>query len=81
MTVESPGRLRWRCRRGMRELDLLLERWFELRFEAAGAARQQAFRLLLAEPDPQIVGWLIGGVRPEDPELRALVDDIVCVRH
>jgi len=81
VTGESPGRLRWRCRRGMKELDLLLERWFELRFEAAGAARQQAFRLLLDEPDPRIVGWLIGGIRPDDPELRALVDDIVCGRH
>lgn len=65
----------------MKELDLLLERWFELRFKAAGAARQQAFSLLLDEPDPQIAGWLIGGIRPDDPELRALVDEIVCVRH
>jgi succinate dehydrogenase flavin-adding protein (antitoxin of CptAB toxin-antitoxin module) len=65
----------------MRELDLLLERWFELRFEAAGAARQQAFRQLLDEPDPRIAGWLIGGIRPDNPELRALVDDIVCMRH
>lgn len=65
----------------MKELDLLLERWFELRFAAAGEARQQAFGLLLDEPDPQIAGWLIGGTRPDDPELRALVDEIVCVRH
>ena len=81
MTAEPPGRLRWRCRRGMRELDLLLERWFELHFEAAGAARQRAFRWLLDEPDPQIVGWLFGRIRPDDPELAALVDDIVRVRH
>jgi succinate dehydrogenase flavin-adding protein (antitoxin of CptAB toxin-antitoxin module) len=65
----------------MKELDLLLERWFERHFAAAGAARQQAFRLLLDEPDPQIAGWLIGGTRPDDRELRALVDEIVCVRH
>lgn len=81
MNGESPGRLRWRCRRGMKELDLLLERWFELRFEAASASRRQAFQLLLDQPDPRIVGWLIGGRRPDDPELRALVDDIVCIRH
>ncbi|MDP9198825.1 MAG: succinate dehydrogenase assembly factor 2 [Pseudomonadota bacterium] len=65
----------------MKELDLLLERWFELRFAAAGATRQHAFQQLLDEPDPRIAGWLIGGIRPADPELRALVDEIVCVRH
>ena len=81
MTDESPGRLRWRCRRGMKELDLLLERWLELRFAAADVARRQAFWLLLDEPDPQIADWLLGGSRPADAALASLIDDIVRARH
>ena len=57
------GRLRWRCRRGMKELDLLLVRWLELRFAAADIHRRHAFGLLLDETDPQIADWLIGGLR------------------
>ena len=39
MTV--PARLRWRCRRGTRELDVLLGWWLDARFAAADAAQRQ----------------------------------------
>ena len=35
--------LRWRCRRGMRELDVLLERYLRERYPSAPAAEQQAY--------------------------------------
>ncbi len=81
MTPELQGRLRWHCRRGMKELDVLLERWFDTRFETADAPRREAFRQLLDEPDPQIAEWLIGGARPDEAELAALIDDIVRSHH
>jgi antitoxin CptB len=81
VTGEPQGRLRWRCRRGMKELDLLLVRWFDLRWSTADARRQQAFQRLLEEADPQIADWLFGGSRPADTELAGLVDDIIRSRH
>ena len=42
--------LRWRCRRGMRELDVLLERYLRERYPSAPAAEQQAFAALLDLP-------------------------------
>ena len=71
------ARLRWRCRRGMKELDLLLARWLELRWPEADAARRRDFEWLLEQPDPDLADWLIGGARPAGSARAALVDDIV----
>ena len=75
--VVSQGFLRWRCRRGMRELDLLLSRWLDRGWAAADANRRTAFLRLLEEPDPQLVDWLMNGERPADQATAGLLDDIV----
>ncbi len=71
------ARLRWRCRRGMKELDLLLGRWLETGWPAADAARRRSFEWLLEQPDPDLADWLIAGARPTDVRHAALVDEIV----
>jgi antitoxin CptB len=70
-------RLKWRCRRGMKELDLLLGRWLEQDWPAAGPERRRSFEWLLAQPDPDLADWLIHGARPADAAHAALVDDVV----
>jgi antitoxin CptB len=77
MDARADGRLRWRCRRGMKELDVLLSRWLDRSWELAGSDRRRDFERLLEQPDPVLAAWLIGGVRPESPGLARLVDDIV----
>jgi antitoxin CptB len=71
-TIEM-RQLRWRCRRGMRELDMLLLNYAERRFSAAGAAEQRAFRTLLSLPDPDILALLTGKLAAEDDQLDAVV--------
>ncbi len=67
--TESPpktldrGRIRWRCRRGMRELDMLLEGYFERHFDRE-PQHQQSFLALLEQEDPDIWAWLIGHAQP-----------------
>ena len=73
----TPGWLQWRCRRGMRELDLLLGRWLERRWPLANADLRGAFLRLLDEQDPRIAGWLLGEHCPDDPPMAALIRDIV----
>ena len=75
--VQSLGRLRWQCRRGMRELDVLLERWLLSRYEGATEAERVAFRSLLDAQDPQLVAWLFRRERPDDPAVAALVDELL----
>lgn len=62
-------RLRWRCRRGMRELDVVLQRYLEARYSLAPAAEQAAFEALLELQDPQLFAYLVGRESPSDPEL------------
>lgn len=51
--------LRWRMRRGMKELDVLLERYLEGRLDHAPPAEQQALARLLDCEDPEIWQWLM----------------------
>lgn len=71
-----PGRLRWRCRRGTRELDVLFERWLEAGYARASGAQRVAFEAMLELPDPLLWDWLSGSARCEDPRFLELVDEI-----
>lgn len=70
------GRIRWRCRRGMRELDMLLEGYFDRDFDRE-PQRQQAFLALLDCEDPDIWAWLIGHAQPP----AELADVILRLQH
>ncbi len=75
MTAEL-GRLRWHCRRGLKELDTLLTRYVDERYPAASAADQAAFRQLLECPDPLIYDYFLGRMVPADAALSALIGQI-----
>jgi antitoxin CptB len=68
-----PGRLLWRCRRGLKELDVILERFAREGLPGAPAAEYAAFERLLGLPDPEIAGCLLAAGRLEDPSMQALV--------
>jgi len=53
-------RLRWQCRRGTRELDLVLMGYLERRYRMASREEQCAFRALLDRPDQEIECMLWG---------------------
>ncbi|MEE8281410.1 MAG: succinate dehydrogenase assembly factor 2 [Gammaproteobacteria bacterium] len=72
------SRLKWRCRRGMRELDVLLERFLERQYSVASSEIQLAFARLLSLPDPEIFALILGRQITENPELR---DVIQRLRH
>ena len=54
------SRQRWRCRRGMRELDELLLRYVVRRLPHASRGERDAFACLLDLPDPELLGYLAG---------------------
>jgi antitoxin CptB len=69
------SRLRWRCRRGVRELDVLLERFVDAMIAGAGEELCCDCERLLEQPDPLLIEWLILGVRPA-LELEDIVERI-----
>jgi antitoxin CptB len=71
------GRLRWRCRRGMKELDHLLTRYLEQGFKTAPAAERAAFEALLELQDPQILAFCMGRAQPADLATATLIQHLV----
>jgi antitoxin CptB len=71
------NRLRWRSRRGMLELDLLLLPFFDEVFSELSDAEQLIFVRLLEQDDPDLLYWFSQKGESEDPELRALVARIL----
>lgn len=67
------AKLRWRCRRGMLELDLLLMKFFDNHFDELNDAQVTLFEQLLTQPDPDIYNWLIGQTQPDLEELNNIV--------
>ncbi|HEY9544666.1 MAG TPA: succinate dehydrogenase assembly factor 2 [Solimonas sp.] len=56
----AEGRLRWLLRRGMKELDVLLERYYAHRFHDATAdEKAELLRLVTLAEDPDIWAWVM----------------------
>lgn len=70
------ARLRWQCRRGMRELDELLLGYLDGRYAQAGDSEKSAFRKLLDLSDPELMTYLLG-TTPPPPELHVVIDAIL----
>lgn len=68
--------MRWLCRRGSLELDLILTRYLDRRYECTTGEEQRLFEILLDYPDPKLQRFLIAGEDPSDPELLNLVRTI-----
>ena len=74
-------KLRWRCRRGMRELDQLMLRYLDRRWPLADDAERGRFLRLLDCEDDKLWQWCMGRERPADPELQSIVQVIVELPH
>ncbi|MCH9770609.1 MAG: succinate dehydrogenase assembly factor 2 [Gammaproteobacteria bacterium] len=73
----AQGRIRWKCRRGMLELDILLLNFFDNYFTTLSLEQKNIFERLLDEPDPDLYAWFLGHKKSTDAELQAMVDDII----
>lgn len=70
------NRLRWQCRRGMRELDLLLLQFLDTGYAALDAGAAQSFARLLECPDALLLEWLLGRQIPSDKDVADVVQRI-----
>ncbi len=61
------SRLRWRCRRGTLELDLLFERFLAEAYPSLNPTERSIFDEFLNATDPLIMAWLAGRAKPAQP--------------
>ena len=70
------ARLRWRCRRGMRELDALLLAFFDRRAARFTEEEIAVFEAVLELPDPVLHSYLLGRSAPDDVATAELIERI-----
>jgi len=74
MTVKS--KLLWRCRRGVKELDVLFTKFVESTYDGLTDAEKQAFDKLLDLEDPDILGFMLYSQKPADSDVASIVEKI-----
>ena len=72
--MNAMNRLRWKCRRGTLELDLLLLRFLEHDYAALDPSSKQAFETLLVAGDEELWGMINGVLSPSVPEAQAVMN-------
>ena len=71
--AEDLGKLRWRCRRGVRELDVLMTRFLDESYSGLTDLEKSAFCKLLEVQDPIIMSWVFGRDSCADKDLQGIV--------
>ena len=70
---KSTSRLRWSCRRGMLELDVLLMNFLNQAYDELSLEDQNLFVQLLEYSDQELFSWLIGHSNPSDQGMFRIV--------
>ncbi len=69
-------KLKWRCRRGMKELDILLSCYINKYYSDAKTEEQQYFEKLLELQDPELYSLFTGREIIKNTDMQLLVDKI-----
>ena len=72
------SKLRWRCRRGLLENDLFIERFFDRHAAALTTDQAQGLRVLMDLSDNDLLDLLLAR---KEPEGELLQDEVVRVLH
>ena len=72
----NAGRLRWRCRRGLLELDLVFSRFLQRHFDTLDAQGLSALEELLRYEDTDLWEMVSGRRECEEPRLKGLIDTL-----
>jgi len=75
--TDNKPRLRWACRRGMLELDVLFMPFVEEAYDDLSIENKAIFERLLVCQDPELFAWFMGHEICEDKELNSMVQFIL----
>jgi len=78
--MQSLDRLRWQCRRGTLELDLILEAYLDRHYEQADDDEKKRFIALLEWEDDELLAVLLGGKPPDAAGFGALIARLKRIR-
>ena len=75
--LDSKAKLRWACRRGMLELDVLFMPFVEDAYDSLSEKEKGIFQRLLTGEDPELFAWFMGHEECKDEELNSMVQLIL----
>jgi antitoxin CptB len=74
--IPELSQLRWRCRRGMLELDLLLNTFLDKEYESLTIQQSELFETLLDYPDQVLFDLLMDKMQASDDGIAKLIKRI-----
>ena len=72
-------KLRWKSRRGMKELDVLFEAFFKQQAASLAAGEWPELEDLLSREDDVLFDWISGRNLPSDPAVLNLINTLINV--
>lgn len=81
ISPQHKAKIKWHCRRGMLELDLLLNQFLTRYFDDLTEEQVGSFEQLLEFSDPELYAVLLGNKQPEDRNLKEIVKLIKFHHH
>lgn len=75
--ANNKARLKWACRRGMLELDVLFMPFVDEAFDDLSDEQKAIFERLLEQDDPDLFAWFMGHEICKDSELNDMVQFIL----
>lgn len=73
----NKARLKWACRRGMLELDVIFMPFVDKAYDDLAEEHKRVFERLLTCQDPELFAWFMGHEECDDPELKEMVQLIL----
>ena len=64
--MSEKARIRWMCRRGMKELDVLLERFLSAEYDDLDEVERQELLVLVEMEDPDLYYLVMGRSEPDN---------------
>lgn len=74
--MSTKSKLLWHCRRGVKELDVVLTRYVETQYDDASEVEKETFDSLLEYQDPDILRFVLRQEVPADKATADLIDKI-----
>lgn len=73
----ADSELLWQCRRGMKELDVVIERFIKCGYEDLGDDMKISFQQLMEVDDGLLFEWIIGVSSPKEEKFQELIKIIL----
>ena len=78
---DKKARLLWRCRRGIKEMDIILQEFINVSYDQLNDEDKNAFAKLLDEQDLDILNWIMGKDKPINDRLANIINIIKTSRN